>query len=132
MSHPHLSRGLEAWQESVNGESFNVGIPQGNFTVRDLAEAAQRAVPGSALVFTGEHGSDARTYRVSFNKISTVLKIIISPGGIWIAGEKSLSSFLRRCDSAKNTFGEDHAIACSKSGICGIRMKLLRIYDGRD
>ena len=50
----------------VNGRSYNIGIPNGNFTVRQLAEAAQRAVPGSTLTFTGEHGKDARTYRVSF------------------------------------------------------------------
>ncbi|NTV28862.1 MAG: NAD(P)-dependent oxidoreductase [Candidatus Omnitrophica bacterium] len=71
--------GLEAPLELVSGESFNVGIPNGNFTVRDLAEAAQRSVPGSTLVFTGEHGNDSRTYRVSFNKILTVLKDYFKP-----------------------------------------------------
>lgn len=95
--------GLEAWQESVNGESFNVGIPQGNFTVRDLAEAAQRAVPGSALVFTGEHGSDARTYRVSFNKISTVLKDHYKPGWDLDRGGKELVQFFKEM-----RFSEEH------------------------
>ncbi len=66
--------GLEAPAELVAGQSFNVGIPDGNFSVRQLAEAAQRSVPGSTLVFTGEHGSDTRTYRVSFKKILTILK----------------------------------------------------------
>ena len=61
--------GINAPAELVAGRAFNVGIPDGNYTVRQLAEAAQRAVPGSALVFTGEHGSDSRTYRVSFNRI---------------------------------------------------------------
>lgn len=60
---------LEAPASLVNGRSYNVGIPNGNFTVRQLAEAAQRAVPGSTLTFTGEHGSDSRTYRVSFRRI---------------------------------------------------------------
>jgi len=71
--------GIEAPANLVMGQSFNVGIPNGNFTVRDLAEAAQRAVPASQLIFTGEHGSDARTYRVSFNKILTVLKDYYQP-----------------------------------------------------
>ena len=61
--------GLEAPRELIAGKAFNVGIPNGNFTVKELAEAAQRAVPGSDLVFTGEHGSDSRTYRVSFRRI---------------------------------------------------------------
>lgn len=71
--------GLEAPLGLVEGESFNVGILNGNYTVRELAEAAQRSVPGSTLVFTGEHGKDARTYRVSFKKILTVLKDYYQP-----------------------------------------------------
>jgi len=65
--------GLEAPAGIVNARSYNVGIPNGNFTVRQLAEAAQRSVPGSTLTFTGEHGSDSRTYRVGFGRILTEL-----------------------------------------------------------
>ena len=61
--------GLNAPENIISGKSFNVGIPNGNFTVKELAEAAQRSVPGSELIFTGEHGKDARTYRVSFKRI---------------------------------------------------------------
>lgn len=71
--------GLIAPKELVAGRSFNVGIPDGNFTVRQLAEAAQRAVPGSELTFTGEHGNDARTYVVSFNRILTELSDFYKP-----------------------------------------------------
>lgn len=71
--------GLTAPVSLVGGRSYNVGIPNGNFTVRDLAEAAQRAVPGSALTFTGEHGKDSRTYRVSFQRILTELKDHFKP-----------------------------------------------------
>lgn len=66
--------GLEAPVALVGGRSYNVGIPDGNFSVRDLADAAGRAVPGSVITYTGEHGSDARTYRVSFQRILTELK----------------------------------------------------------
>jgi len=65
--------GIEAPIELVSGKAFNVGINKGNFTVRDLAEAAQRSVPGSELVFLNEH-TDPRSYRVSFKRIMTVLK----------------------------------------------------------
>ena len=71
--------GLLAPKEIVGGRSYNVGIPDGNFTVRQLAEAAQRAVPGSTLAFTGEHGSDTRTYRVSFDRILTELRDWFKP-----------------------------------------------------
>ncbi len=71
--------GLNAPAELVAGRSFNVGIPNGNFTVRELAEAAQRSVTGSELTFTGEHVKDARTYRVSFNRILTELSDYYKP-----------------------------------------------------
>lgn len=85
--------GLEAPQNLVFGQSFNIGIKNGNYTVRQLAEAAQKSVPGSSLVFTGEHGSDSRTYRVSFNKILTILKDYYRPEWDLISGGKELVKF---------------------------------------
>jgi nucleoside-diphosphate-sugar epimerase len=66
--------GLEAPADLVANRSYNVGIPNGNFSVRELAAAASRVVPGSTVVFTGEHGSDSRTYRVSFARILSELR----------------------------------------------------------
>jgi nucleoside-diphosphate-sugar epimerase len=66
--------GLEAPASLVAGRSYNVGIANGNYSVRDLAEAAGRAVAGSVITYTGEHGQDARTYRVSFARILSELK----------------------------------------------------------
>tara|TARA_B110000003_G_C16652104_1_gene534638 strand:+ start:2961 stop:3986 length:1026 start_codon:yes stop_codon:yes gene_type:complete len=71
--------GLNAPENIISGKSFNVGILNGNFTVKELAEAAQRSVPGSELIFTGEHGNDARTYRVSFKRILSELKDYFKP-----------------------------------------------------
>ena len=65
--------GLEADAGVVDGRAFNVGVDGGNYTIRQLATAAQSVVPGSCLVFTGEHGDDARTYSVSFKRILTEL-----------------------------------------------------------
>ena len=64
-----LMAGLKAPLDIVNGRSYNIGLPNGNFTVKELAEAASKAVPNSELIFTGEHGNDSRTYRVSFKRI---------------------------------------------------------------
>lgn len=65
--------GLDAPGSLVQRRSYNVGIPDGNFSVTQLAEAASRAVPGSKVTYTGEHGSDSRTYRVSFARILSEL-----------------------------------------------------------
>lgn len=88
--------GIEAPADLVQNQSYNVGIPNGNFTVRDLAEAAYRAVPGSELTFTGEHGSDSRTYRVGFKKILTELKDYYQPEWDLDRGGKELTTFFNR------------------------------------
>jgi nucleoside-diphosphate-sugar epimerase len=96
--------GLEAPLSLVSGESFNVGIPNGNFTVRDLAEAAQRSVPGSDLVFTGEHGTDSRSYQVSFRKILTVLKDYFKPEWDLDRGGQELVSFFKKINFTEDEF----------------------------
>lgn len=96
--------GLEAPADLIQGQGFNVGIKNGNYTVRVLAEAAQRAVPGSELTFTGEHGSDARTYRVSFNKILTVLKDYYKPEWDLDKGGKELVELFRRINFTEKDF----------------------------
>ena len=95
--------GLEAPAASVSGRAFNVGIPDGNFTVRDIAEAAQRSVPGSELIFTGEH-TDPRTYRVSFKRILTELKDYYKPEWDLDMGGKELVEFFDRIGFTEKQF----------------------------
>lgn len=86
--------GLRAPASLVNKRSYNVGIQDGNFTVRQIAEAVQSLVPGCALVFTGEHGSDSRTYKVGFNRILTELADYYQPEwDLSRAGLEMLSMF---------------------------------------
>lgn len=87
--------GLEAPAELVSGRSYNVGIPDGNFTVRELAEVAQRAVPGSELMFTGGN-KDNRTYKVSFKRILTELKDYYKPEWDLDRGGKELVQFFQK------------------------------------
>jgi nucleoside-diphosphate-sugar epimerase len=96
--------GLLAPPELIAGESFNVGIENGNYTVKDLALAAQAAVPGSTLVFTGEHGSDSRTYRVSFKKILTVLKDYFKPEWNLNSGGRELVDFFKKINFTEEMF----------------------------
>ena len=95
--------GLEAPATFVSGRAFNVGIPDGNFTVRDIAEAAQRSVPGSELIFTGEH-TDPRTYRVSFKRILTELKDYYKPEWDLDMGGKELVEFFDRISFTEKQF----------------------------
>jgi nucleoside-diphosphate-sugar epimerase len=96
--------GLDAPKELVAGRAFNVGIPNGNFTVRQLAEAAQQAVPGSKLVFTGEHSNDSRTYRVSFNRILTELEDYFSPSWDLNRGATELVNYFKETGFTEKDF----------------------------
>ncbi len=110
--------GLVAPTELVANQSFNVGIKDGNYTVKQLAEAAQRVVAGSRLVFTGEHGAESRTYKVSFNKILTVLKDYFKPKWDLNSGGKELVDMFDRINFHQEDF---------KSGKCIRLMNLQRL-----
>lgn len=59
---------LEAPQDAVHGEIFNVGHDADNYQVREIAQIVAHAYPGCELSF-GPPGGDNRSYRVSFAKI---------------------------------------------------------------
>jgi nucleoside-diphosphate-sugar epimerase len=95
--------GIEAPRKLVGGKSFNVGIPKGNFTVRELAEAAQKTVSGSELVFLNEH-SDARTYRVSFRRILSELKDYYQPEWDLYKGGEELVNYFKKLNFTEDDF----------------------------
>lgn len=59
---------LEAPEDAVRGEIFNVGTNVANYRVSEIAEAVAEVFPGCELTF-GPSGGDDRSYRVSFDKI---------------------------------------------------------------
>jgi nucleoside-diphosphate-sugar epimerase len=61
---------LEAPRELVHNEAFNVGRPQDNVQVSDIAEMVRGAVPGSRVTFAEGAGPDLRNYRVDFAKLA--------------------------------------------------------------
>ena len=95
--------GLEAPNSLIGGKAFNVGIPNGNFTVRDLAEAAQRAVPGCELIFLNEH-SDPRSYKVSFKRILSELKDYYNPEYNLDNGGKELVDLFNSANFSEEDF----------------------------
>jgi len=61
---------LAAPREVVHDQAFNVGLPEGNMQVRDIAELVREAVPGSTLSLADNAGPDLRDYRVDFSKLA--------------------------------------------------------------
>ena len=61
---------LEAPRELVHDEAFNIGRPEDNVQIRDIAEMVREAVPGSEVSFAEGAGPDLRNYRVDFSKLN--------------------------------------------------------------
>jgi nucleoside-diphosphate-sugar epimerase len=64
---------LEADTEVIHNQAFNVGSPADNLRVREIAEIVAETVPDSTVAIIGEAGTDSRSYRVDFAKITDQL-----------------------------------------------------------
>jgi nucleoside-diphosphate-sugar epimerase len=64
---------LDAREDKVSGEVFNVGHSDENYTKRMVVDVVQEAIGGEGRVAFEEGGRDPRNYRVSFEKIRSVL-----------------------------------------------------------
>lgn len=61
---------LEAPEDAVFNEAFNVGRTEHNYRIRDIAEIVAEVVPDCRLEFAPDAGPDTRSYRVNFDKIA--------------------------------------------------------------
>ena len=64
---------LEAPEEAVFNQAFNVGQTAHNYRIRDIAQIVAEVVPECRLEFAPDAGPDNRSYRVSFDKIARTL-----------------------------------------------------------
>ncbi|AWS40151.1 NAD(P)-dependent oxidoreductase [Streptosporangium sp. 'caverna'] len=94
---------LVAPRDAVHGQAFNVGSEQNNLTVAEIAAEVVEAVPGSALVITGEFGADPRSYRVDFSRIRTALPDY-EAGWTVKAGAVELIDAYRRFELTQDAF----------------------------
>lgn len=59
---------LTAEAEAMKHEVYNIGAPECNYTVSDIAEISAAQLPGCTIEITGEMGNDPRSYRVDFSR----------------------------------------------------------------
>jgi len=64
---------LEADEDLVRGEAFNVGRTAENYRVRELAELVGEIVPNCRIEYAADASPDTRCYRVNADKIARVL-----------------------------------------------------------
>jgi len=63
---------LEAPEEDVDRQIFNVGDNDLNYQIKEVGRLIEAQIPDAEVRFV-EHKEDERTYRVSFDKINHVL-----------------------------------------------------------
>ena len=64
---------LEAPQDAIHNETFNVGQTEENYRISQLADIVEETVPGCRIEYAAGGGPDKRCYRVSCDKIRRVL-----------------------------------------------------------
>jgi nucleoside-diphosphate-sugar epimerase len=64
---------LDAPQDKIHNETFNVGDTQENYRISQLADIVAETVPGCQIEYAAGGGPDKRCYRVSCEKIRKVL-----------------------------------------------------------
>lgn len=64
---------LEAPQDLIHNETFNVGQTEENYRISELADIVAETVPGCHIEYATGGGPDKRCYRVSCDKIRRIL-----------------------------------------------------------
>jgi len=64
---------LEAPQDAIHNQTFNVGSTEENYRVRELAEIVAETVPGCRIEYAPGGSPDKRCYRINCDKIRRML-----------------------------------------------------------
>lgn len=99
-----IEASLLAPSSIIHNQSYNVGIKNGNYQVKHLAEAAKKVVPGSEIIYTGEHSKDPRSYKVSFAKIFDQIGEYYKPSWDLQRGGEELVKFFKRIQFNEDDF----------------------------
>lgn len=95
---------IKAPSRIIQKQAFNVGIQNGNYSIKEIANKVKKYFPKSKIIFTKEHGKDSRSYVVSFDKILKKLKGFYKP--IWNldTGIVELKSFYKEINLTEKDF----------------------------
>ncbi len=60
---------LKSPLDTINGEIFNVGSNEDNYTVKEIATKIEESIPETEIEFAENANKDTRSYKVNFDKI---------------------------------------------------------------
>ncbi|HSD98634.1 MAG TPA: SDR family oxidoreductase [Patescibacteria group bacterium] len=90
---------LKKEEKKINGEVINIGFNENNFQVKTVLNLVENAVKGCKVVYTGEHGKDTRSYKVSFEKFSKLFPEIQQKWSL----KKSIKDLTKHLQNGKFT-----------------------------
>lgn len=63
---------LTVSSDKINGKIINLGFNENNFQIKDIVKVIKKYLPDCKVIYTGEHGKDTRSYKVSFNRFESL------------------------------------------------------------
>ena len=103
MANAFISVIKSSFQE-INGEIFNVGSNEDNYTVREIAEKVEKIIPQSRIEYSKNASKDARSYKVNFDKIKN--QIGFKTKWKLIDGIENIYEDFKRRQFTKNDFND--------------------------
>ena len=64
---------LDAPQDAIHNQTFNIGQTEENYRIRDLAAIVAETVPGCHVEYAPDGGPDKRCYRINCDKVRRIL-----------------------------------------------------------
>ncbi|MGB3043325.1 MAG: NAD(P)-dependent oxidoreductase [Xanthobacteraceae bacterium] len=86
---------LEAPEDVVFNQAFNVGQTEHNYRISDIAKIVADVVPGCRLEYAPDASPDTRSYRVNFDKIARALPAFKPQWDARRGAEQLYSAYLR-------------------------------------
>ena len=99
-----LVAGIKAPKELISGKSYNIGIKNGNYQIKDMANVVKKLLPDCNIIYTKEHLNDPRSYKVSFERIFNDLGKFYKPEWSLERGGRELIEFFKKINFKKDDF----------------------------
>jgi nucleoside-diphosphate-sugar epimerase len=89
---------LESENRKLNGKVVNIGFQESNYQIKDLAKIVQKNLSGCRIIITGEHGKDARSYKVKFDLFNKLFPEVTQKWPV----NRSVHDMIKQFKSLKN------------------------------
>lgn len=83
--------------KKINGKVINIGFNENNFQVKQVLDLVKKNLPECEILFTGEHGADTRSYKVSFDKFAKAFPHFTKKWSL----DKSIADLVKRLQEEK-------------------------------